>query len=267
MQDLQRYAAPVYLGGHYLQDGFSDSTLSATMTFVRRHGAVWGITCRHVAEDLKYQLQGKPEQGVWRLWAGRISYNLCHAGKLGCRSNILTHPSPEIDFAVCKIDYCWSHLSEVCGKEAINLDYPSASKVPINSAVALGFSNDLKKTLPKAEGLRITNNLVTMCAPLRDAQLSSERKELLLYTEIQSEMAPKIGLSGCSGGPVFGLPDIQNVFDDWIPRLLGIVIEGTPSSPGGAVGTIFDGQALVKVLRLDVELIDQYIEECLQPKR
>ncbi len=48
----RRQTDPAWLQDHFLHTGHDEKTRNATVTFVKRHGRHYAVTCRHVADAL-----------------------------------------------------------------------------------------------------------------------------------------------------------------------------------------------------------------------
>ncbi|MBR9844467.1 MAG: hypothetical protein GYB25_15010 [Rhodobacteraceae bacterium] len=232
-QSVVEFCDHISMGNYFIADGLDHNTTTATMTFVHFSGSVWGITCRHVAKEASYEVRGcERHDGVWRLHADRVVYNLSSLQGGLLRSAILAMPDgSHVDLAFCKLDHMWAHYHEAKNKKAALLlgDYFPADPIrgSSKSGIAVGFPDKSKVPRLSPTGQVTIHNAAFVCAPF-DPMHEPEADTFIL--DVARGDVQNLGLSGCSGGPVFSLPDIENPFDEWAPVLEGIIFQGYPAS-------------------------------------
>ena len=205
-----RFAEP----SHTLRNG--------TLTFVKSEGRVFGITCWHVIEHFRKQLQISGNAFSHSLRTMVNGFYFVHDRFIRPESQF---GDPPIDIAIRQINP--DLLSDI-GKEAIDLDLLSAPPQPLTHGLGVGFPETAKyKRMEDQIGYRVSMPQVEILAeidglPTRRFTLFSELNEKPIHTDY----------SGMSGGPIFW--STENDFG-----VFGIIYEGGVGSELSDGNTVY----------------------------
>lgn len=234
--------APLFATDIFLRDGHTDATINATVTFVRRHGRIFALTCHHVLEAFYSEAIKRNCVLVPSVHFGRtiFQFKTCSGTEVrwtfgSCRDypdqatlgdkDALSHfhrvNSSRPDIAVVDVpNEVWDKFHGNRHLEPIDLDNwiePPWEQLGTYWA-AYGFPNNHKY---------LSDGKVAAPMPRITAQLQSrtpwEREDFTLFSALDREHG--FGLSGISGGPVLAESEIGQCF-----HFVGLVFEGTPST-------------------------------------
>ena len=279
-----RQTAPVWLQDHFLFTGRDETTRNATVTFVKRRGCHYAVTCRHVLETVT-----EPETvpgarlPTMALEVDRVVLNFSSITMEGIKSTFRA-PEPEIqstrvDIALAKIDDSrWELLSSWKNKVGIDLDSwrePNWSDVQL--CLAAGYSDEHKERRTLEDGSeKIATPLLDVVVDW-DTILECNKPQFSLSSRSKNPL--RYGLSGISGGPVYAIEG-SKIKDD--PRFpigedealfpIGIVFEGSPSTIESAErshesatqGFLNKRDILLRVLTLTPETFDEWLKACAE---
>lgn len=258
---------------HFLATGHDERTPSATFTFVRRRGAVYAVTCRHVVDALaNLPADRRPHFPTLAIQLERSFLNLSGFGPQGF-GRALRCPSagPDgADIAIAPLDTYWELLATRKNKIAIDLDNwhePDWSRVKY--CAAAGYPNEHKRILSTGDGDKVANQLAVVVAEVSSAIGCSERRFTL-----SSQLAQPHGyyFCGLSGGPVYAIEgNQQREVQDEELFPIGIIFEGFPAGPRpsatetdplGSSSYLTGHDLFLRALTLAPEFFDEWLQQC-----
>ncbi len=265
----RRQTDPAWLQDHFLSTGHDEKTRNATVTFVKRHGRHYAVTCRHVVGALNdpHMVPGARHPTI-ALHVGTSVLNLsgftAQGLVLGVQSPMVETKHEEIDVAIAPVDGgYWHLLTNDKGKAPIDLDAwrePDWSKV--RYCLAAGYPDEHKERVPAGEGQTLASQLVTAVA---EASSRLGRSERLITLSSALDKPHGFFFSGMSGGPVYAVEghEQRQVEDDELFPI-GIIFEGFPSSGRTDVQTstttistfLTDKDLFFRALTLTPEIFD-----------
>ena len=279
-----RQTAPVWLQDRFLFTGRDETTRNATVTFVKRRGCHYAVTCRHVLEAVTEPetVPGAPLPTM-ALEVDRVVLNFSFLTMEGIKSTFRA-PEPEIqstpdDIALAKLsDFHWELLSSRKNKVTIDLDSwwePNWSDV--QSCLTVGYADEHKEKTTLEDGSeKLATRFLKVVTKL-DTTLELNEPKFSLYSRLDDP--PVSGFSGMSGGPLYAIEESKIKGDPRFPigeddpRFpIGIVFEGSPSTIKSAEqshesttqGFLDKRDILLRVLTLTPETFDEWLKACAE---
>jgi hypothetical protein len=231
-----RFCAPIFIAGEFElllgdplarnQQPDTAKLRNGTLTFVSVNGGVYGITCRHVIEELErrqndQKLEGKnkygfetPEQVLAKIYIPQGNQHI----HVNSKFHIIPgddFTGEQVDIAIAKIN---PSILKAIGRFAIpasKVGRPTSTDIPGLCGIATGCPEANRETSPQNE---LLNNfhISTLYAVAEFSCL--DKKRVNLCGEL-SETPKGDNLSGMSGGPIFWSHET-----DW--GLAGIIFNG-----------------------------------------
>jgi hypothetical protein len=271
----RRNTDPVWLQDYYVHTGHDAKTRSGTATFVKRKGAHYVCTCRHIMESIKDpKVVPNAKFPVLALAIDKAFINLARMTANGPELTMQA-PAPETEHAKTDIAIAplnagtWELLATRKNKIAIDLDRwrePDWSKVRFG--VACGYPDEHKKAVSKNGVDQVANQLINVVAEVASTPGKANRTVTL-----NSALADPHSwyFSGLSGGPLYfveGHEERQAEDDDLYP--VGIVFEGYPSSGrseaiesrDAAAAFLTDKDLFIRALALSPAVFDDWVRDC-----
>lgn len=239
---VKQVCAPLFATVQFLRDGHHESTTSATVTFIRFEGRIYGVTCHHVlaafyAAAIKQQKRIIPtlhttpgiNQIGWPTAFGGYQWGFqscreflkptdltdSEAGTLLDRKN-----ADKPDIGIADLTDMWPLLQQFRAANAIDLDawiepdWSTAQSV----WMAFGYPDDHKYR----QDDKISAPMPRVSAQLVSAP-STDRTQFTLCSTLAS--AHGWGFSGLSGGPIVAAHTTEDRY-----AFVGITFEGSPST-------------------------------------
>ncbi|HVH77172.1 MAG TPA: hypothetical protein VM755_19830 [Stellaceae bacterium] len=258
---------------HFVATGHDETTPSATFTFIRRRGAVYAVTCRHVVDALAHlPADRRPHFPTLAIQLGRSFLNLSGFGPQGFH-HALRCPSADpdgADIAIAPLDNYWELLASRKNKIAIDLDnWHEPDWSHVRYCAAAGYLNEHKRTFSTGDGDKIANQLAVVVAEVSSAIGRSERRFTL-----SSQLSQPHGyyFSGLSGGPVYAIEgDQQREVPDGELFPIGIIFEGFPAGqqpskteidPLRSSSYLTGHDLFLRALTLAPEFFDEWLQHC-----
>jgi hypothetical protein len=249
---IHRYCAPIFISDEFgllLGDPVARDERTgvarmrnATMTFISINNSVYGITCRHVIQELERQQAFR--QRDFRLKSGFEPPGNDFLRLYGPKENSFIHINHRFfkhqgdhftgdhrDIAIARLSHS---LLQRLGKSAFHLgraSFPESLDMEGLCGLAAGFPEESRSVLPQTELLNTLRiNFTVIVAKVEG--LSSQRVQL--FGKLLNP-SPVDNLSGMSGGPILWSHE-----GDW--GLAGIVKHGQDVMRSGQVveDLIFD---------------------------
>lgn len=242
--DARIYAAiaPLFATDMMLRDGHTGASLNATVTFVRRGGQIFALTCHHVLAAFRFEGLKRSQILAPSVHSGRSVIQFkTFVGKSirwtfrSCRDfpdhSIMKDEdalndfdranSSRPDIAIADVpEEIWAMFRKDRPMEPIDLDdwiEPPWEQLERLWA-AFGFPNGQKY----GAGHKVAAPMTRITAELQSSS-PQQREVFTLFSRLDREHG--YGFSGISGGPVLTESDADKRF-----YFAGIVFEGTPSS-------------------------------------
>ncbi|MBK9616759.1 MAG: hypothetical protein IPO35_15110 [Uliginosibacterium sp.] len=234
--------APLFATDMVLSQGHSDAALNATVTFVRRNGQIYALTCHHVLEAFRLEAIKRNHPLAPSVHFGRsiLQFKTLHENVIrwtfrSCRD----FPDPQIakeaatlnrfnevnatrpDIAIADVSpETWQMFNAARPMEPIDLDAwiepPWSDLLPMWAA--FGFPNGHKYL----EGDKVVAPMPRITVELQSSS-PQQREDFTLCSPLEREHG--FGFSGISGGPVLAESGADQRF-----YFTGLVFEGMPSS-------------------------------------
>jgi len=234
--------APLFATDMLLRDGHTDASLNATVTFVRRKGRIFAVTCHHVLEAFRAEAlsRGVPLAPSVHIGRSVFQFKVHHGPAIrwlfaSCRD----FPDPALlenadalktfsdqnatlpDIAIANVPpETWETFCRDRPLEPIDLD--SWSAPPWQQLerfwAAYGFPNGHKYLA----GDKVAAPMPRITAELQSSS-PQDREDFVLCSPMDREHG--FGFSGISGGPVLAESEADQCF-----YFTGLVFEGTPST-------------------------------------
>lgn len=213
---------PLYLSHPFLKDGHSASKANATITYVKHHDMVYGITCAHVFHH-QFNESGAIEK-VLTVWGDRLIYQFGGWTQGGYQSHFRLlknnrSSSNELDIAIIKLaaPFLELHMTRK-GKVPIDLDgWEKPDWSSISTLVASGFPTEHKEQSDS----HVAANFFQVVAELT-REINADVGEFLLASTLPEKN--DYFFSGMSGGPVYCIKSDNTLTS------VGIIFEGSPGS-------------------------------------
>lgn len=266
---LRRQTDPLWLQDYFLAGGSDEGTTSATITFVSRKGRPYGVTCRHVVDELPKEAARKGIKfPVLALKANRTVLNLASWTVSVLKTSFLA--PPDADIAITPLDAFWPTLSQYKNKALIDLDHwrePDWSKMKWGGAA--GYPNE-HKYLREEDGITYVANPFMRSVAAVASRLGPAERVITLSSQLDKPHSWYF--SGLSGGPLCLMDGVEGSSvedEDVFPA--GIVFEGfpasgrLPASQGNICNAAFlDGKDLFfRAHTLTPEIFDEWLETAL----
>ena len=289
-----RQTAPVWFQDYFLSTGHDETTRNATVTFVKRRGCHYAVTCRHVLEAVT-----EPETvpgarlPTMALEVDQVVLNFSSITMEGIKSTFWA-PKPERqstrpDIALAKIDDSrWELLSSrKNNKVGIDLDsWREPNWSDVQSCLASGYADEHKEKTTLEDGSEKLATWFLKVVTELDTTLELNEPKFSLYSHLDDP--PVYGFSGMSGGPLYAIEESKIKGDPRFPigeddpRFLigedealfpiGIVFEGSPSTIKSAEqshesttqGFLDKRDILLGVLTLTPETFDEWLKACAE---
>lgn len=218
----RRCSDPLFIQSRTLL-GRDEHTPNGTATLVQIDGAVYVVTCRHVAG---YPASIGDPHVTCALMADKMVLNLSEITAEGVRSSFgevaADFSDRERDIAILPLaEHLWKHYGARKAKRPLNLDaWREPPWADIKWCAVAGYPTYHKQV----QGDQLASPMVVSIVETAGG-IDPENASFTLSSQLP-EPSPYY-FSGISGGPVFGLTD-----DEIWP--VGIVYEGHPSTPADA---------------------------------
>lgn len=270
----RRQTDPAWLQDHFLGKGHDEKTRNATATFVKRHGRLYAVTCRHVVDALKdSKVVSGARHPTIALYVGKSILNLssftAQGMVLGVESPKAETKYEEIDVAIAPLDgHYWQLFARNKRKMPIDLDAwqePDWSKV--TCCLVAGYPDEHKQRVSADAGEAVASQLVTAVAKVSSRLGRSER---LIALSSVLDRPHGFFFSGMSGGPVYAIEGCETrEFEDGELFPVGIIFEGFPGSGRADAQTstsamsafMTDQDLFFRALTLTPEIFDQWLKE------
>lgn len=234
--------APLFATDMLLRDGHTDAALNGTVTFVRRGGRIFALTCHHVLEAFRAEalrrnhvlapsvhvgrslVQFKAYLGTSIRWTFRSCRDFPDEALLedaDALKDFNGMNSSRADIAIADVpEEAWDVFSRERPLEPIDLDNwiePRWEQLGRFWA-AYGFPNGHKYR----SGDKVAAPMPRITVKLQSLS-PQHREDFTLYSELDGEHC--FGFSGISGGPVLAESEVDQCF-----HFTGLVFEGSPST-------------------------------------
>jgi hypothetical protein len=241
------FCAPLFATGQFLQGGHGESTVSATVTFVKFESHIYAVTCHHVLSAFLTASVTAGQRLVPSIHSGKVVHQFGTYGPdqtyiwafVSCREfpkvEDITNDddvsktalaaldrknADKPDIAIADVTAVWEVMSKQRNAEAIDLDAwvePKWSEVqPV--WLAYGFPDNHKYL----QGDKVVAPMPRVTAELA-TEPPGESDKYILCSTLGAEHG--WGFSGMSGGPVFVAHTTEDRY-----AFVGITFEGAPSS-------------------------------------
>ncbi|HEY4092644.1 MAG TPA: hypothetical protein VGN46_14110 [Luteibacter sp.] len=276
---IHKFCAPLFATEWNAVGGHNAQSLNATVTFIKRKGKYYAVTCHHVLEGFRGEATRRNTILSPSLHMPRMVQQLHHlTGRElrwsfhSCRDfigeadmdnaeaidRLQRENASRPDIAIADISVSWEILTRVrkdVGIEAIDLDSyvePDWSNVG-DVWMAFGFPNDHKDEL----GEHVAAPMVHIAAELQSKPFDPNREGFVLLSELAARHG--WGFSGVSGGPAL----VPFNDDDERVSFVGLTYEGAPSKTGHESGDELVGPATIFLmcLRLTPSAFDGWLKE------
>lgn len=219
-----RVSAPIFLEGKFYNTGHTESTLNATVTFVKFEDNLYLVTCKHVIDAICKDDRIE-NNFTLRLNFENIDLDFSTFLFDGKKNGVMC-PTFNIvqgnDLAILKIDRDFFDLVASKKKKAyIDLDdFKTPPVVQGNIVIACGWADEHKRHdsgilhTPMVEINIEINHDYNPTEDIFSMHSRMEQEEVFYY-------------SGVSGGPVFFIDEHDTIFP------IGIIYEGLPGSGRG----------------------------------
>ncbi|MES2838861.1 MAG: hypothetical protein V4794_01140 [Pseudomonadota bacterium] len=234
--------APLFATDMALSEGHSDAALNATVTFVRRDGQIYALTCHHVLEAFRFDTFKRKHPLVPSVHFGRsiFQFKMHHGNTIrwkfrSCRDFAVPQNFNEAvalkrfndenstrpDIAIADVPpETWQMFNAARPMEPIDLD--AWVEPPWNHLhpiwAAYGFPNDHKYLA----GDKVAAPMPRITVDLQSSS-PQQREDFVLCSPLEREHG--FGFSGISSGPVLAESKADQRF-----YFTGLVFEGMPSS-------------------------------------
>lgn len=270
---FRRHTDPVWLQDHYLSTGHTEETNSATVTFIKRRGRIYAVTCGHVLDQLN-----NPESvpgahlPTLALHIDQCVLNLSQFTGIGHITDATrgikkneTHHDVDIAIAALSANY-WSLLTEKKNKTAIDLDaWREPRWESVKMCVAAGYPNEHKKQL-EVDGRDMVGTGFARAIAEVSSTLGRDQKFITLSSLLDEPHG--YFFSGMSGGPVYAAEGEETLLmmdEELFP--VGIIFEGYPGSGLGkaqsgadpAVAFLTDRDIFFRALTLTPDAFDHWL--------
>lgn len=202
---------------------------SGTLTLVSYNGEYYGLTCRHVVEELEAQDRQKmnklKELGITVFPPEGLAYFFFPKGDYQIHINAHFHKAPGDEYTASSPDIAFGRIPtetfEMIGRNALPLDrFSNLEEVMIGNftGIATGYPENTRRHIPdkKADHLGVSTVIAT-------APLDGSTSRLKMISELDTSPDAD-NLSGMSGGPV-----IWSDQKSW--GVAGIIKEGRDIKP------------------------------------
>jgi hypothetical protein len=239
---IHRMCAPLFATEQFLKQGHDVSTTSATVTFVKFEGRIFGVTCHHVLSAFYAIAMRDQRRIIPTIHSGPAIHHIGQVTDHGgyrwafqsCREFLKPadvddseagvaldrRNSDKPDIAIAELTTLWSLLQNFRSAEAIDLDSwiePDWSATqPV--AMAFGYPDDHKYRA----GDKIAAPMPRVSAELGNRP-SADKPQFALCSTLPT--AHGWGFSGLSGGPIVIADTIKDRY-----TVIGITFEGNPSA-------------------------------------
>lgn len=209
-----KHCAPLFIIGEQAEMMPTVDDSNATLTFIKFQGRTYGITCKHVVEDLRNRIKEveKSEDAFSYTFFIALKHRQIVQDCFVFPSGTLVSPEPDI--AIRELHPGFPiHV----GKLALDIGaHPIPPSSEVSFAVAAGFPDRLKTQNSVPLGYELTMPCVHAVAGTQPIHSHS----FTLYSELQA--TPDIrDFSGMSGGPIYWSNETAY-------GLLGITYESSP---------------------------------------
>lgn len=271
----RRQTDPAWLQDHFLGTGHSESTHSATFTFIKRRDRYYAVTCGHVIDALKNsETVPNARHPTLALHLDKSVLNL--SSFIGI--NLLAHaarkphaetPQEEIDIAIAPLsESYWSLLASKKNKTAIDLDnWREPRWDTVKFCLATGYPDEHKEHVVVANEDKVSAPFMVAVAEV-GSKLS--RTERIITLSSRLEKPHGYFFSGMSGGAVYACEghEQREVSDDELFPV-AIIFEGYPGSGKANAGgeaartTAFltDSDIFFRALTLTPESFDEWLKK------
>jgi hypothetical protein len=270
----RRQTDPAWLQDHFLGTGHDEKTRNATVTFVKRHGRHYAVTCRHVASAVENpQMVPGAKFPTVALHMDRTVLNLSGFSAQGhvqaVRSPAAGAKQEEVDIGIAPLDGAghWHMLTEVKRKAPIDLDQwrePDWTKVKY--CLAVGYPDEHKSRVISDGAEKVASPFFSVVAATASGLGRSKR---LITLSSTLDKAHGYYFSGMSGGPVYAIEGHEQALvedEDLFP--VGIIFEGFPGSgrpnaqPRSGTNTFLTEKDLFfRALTLTPEFFDEWVRD------
>ena len=231
---LRRQTDPVWLQDQYLATGHTEKTNSATFTFIKRKGRIYGVTCGHVVDQLHSQRSNpRAFQPSLALHVNDTVLNLSEVTNIGHITQITRparkigeHRDIDIAIALLPLNY-WSLLAGKKNKTAIDLDaWREPEWNEIRMCIATGYPNNRKKCVQQGSRDMVAVDFLRASVE-SSSKLGSHQQFITLSSKLDEPH--RFYFSGMSGGAVYAQNGDKEHTEDENLLPIGIIFEGHPS--------------------------------------
>jgi hypothetical protein len=233
-----KHCAPMFILRRHVDMAPTAHDKSATLTFIKFRGRVYGITCKHVVTSLRDRIKSSGGELSYTFYVALKRHQVIQDRFFFPPGDWVTSP-PDIAIRELHPD-----LPEHIGKVALDIEaHPTPGLSEISFAMAVGFPYRLKTQAPAPQGYQ----LAMPCAHAVAENRSITGPSFTLFSELQG--TPEIqDLSGMSGGPIYWSNEASY-------GLLGVTYES--SQIDGSVSG--DASVLIRGHLADRETIGQWV--------
>lgn len=232
----RRQTDPAWLQDCFLKTGHDEETNNATVTFVKRHGHYYAVTCRHVAESVT---NPKIVPGAkFPTIALHVNQSVLNLSGFSAQGYTQAIKSPDlavkdIDIGIAQLDGGgnghWHMLSKFKNKVPIDLDQwrePDWRK--IKYCLAAGYPDEHKERIKIDDVEKLTSPFFSVVAEIA-SKLGRAERVIVLHSSL--DKAHGYYFSGMSGGPIYAIEGReQEPVEDEELFPIGIIFEGFPGS-------------------------------------
>ncbi|WP_299150354.1 hypothetical protein [uncultured Tateyamaria sp.] len=186
LDSLTKFATPIYATTHPYVPKIDHRTTSATLTFIRFKGQVWGVTCKHVAQERFEQLESRT--GQWCIASGRLIQNFSYIASGEFRDSFLYPKNGSADVALCPLGHVWDFFEKEGCQAAVVLDTKELqdmlnASTQFETGIAIGFPDRAKELRIGKEGLRLIKKCTRLTGPIAPKRYSRQWIFWVLSTE------------------------------------------------------------------------------------